>query len=457
MNLRKLALMTATCLLTVACLFFFSIKPAGSSTEISESNEITLLFSPLAAINHSAVPGQQFALNVSAYNVKSVHGYRMRIDYDSNLIKCLSVSEGRLFSNFGNTTFLYTIDDTLGEIQASANLTSPEAVATGNGSLIRLTFSILGSGETKIGFQDVSLYDSSGSPLPYVTIDGYFNNKLNVDFTMPIVLSLVTIASVFTFGKVEGKMKSLSDEREFRIQDVVLLVGFMSVMMFLIVFVRQITLILMVMFLFAYSMLLFTFAYVFSRNRWYIGILPPAVFILLYIFVRDSSIWTLYLSNIYGLVFAILITLYLAGLFTWKATAIFGVLLTGMDIVLVLVTGTMVQAAQTAMSLNLPVLVTLPLLPLIATGAGFSMLSLGLGDFFFAGLLGVQTAKRYGRRFALLTVVGMAISFFLFEVLLLNYLRQAFPGTLMIICGWAPLVIGKELAKKKPVTSAAQM
>jgi hypothetical protein len=28
---------------------------------------------------------------------------------------------------------------------------------------------------------------------------------------------------------------------------------------------------------------------------------------------------------------------------------------------------------------------------------------------------------------------------------------------LMIICGWAPLVIGKEIAKKKPVTSAAQM
>jgi hypothetical protein len=205
----------------------------------------------------------------------------------------------------------------------------------------------------------------------------------------------------------------------------------------------------MALYLFAYSMLLFTFTYLFSKSRWYLGILPPAGFVLLYVVfgvLLDDLLWTYYLANIFGLVFAVLITLYLVGLFTWRTTAIFGVLLTGMDITLVLVTRTMVEAAKVAVSLKLPVMVSLPLIP---PASGFSMLSLGLGDFFFAGLLGVQTFKKYGKRFAIMCAGGMTISFFIFEVALLNYWQIAFPGTLMIICGWAPLVIWKQLSVRK--------
>jgi hypothetical protein len=140
-----------------------------------------------------------------------------------------------------------------------------------------------------------------------------------------------------------------------------------------------------------------------------------------------------------------LITLYLAGLFNWKTTAVFGVLITAMDIVLVLVTKTMVQAASAAASLSLPVLVSLPLVPLITTGTGLLILSLGLGDFFFAGLLAIQTYKKYGKRLAIASVVGMTISFSIFEASILTYNIGAFPGTLMIICGWVPFVLVQTL------------
>jgi hypothetical protein len=220
-----------------------------------------------------------------------------------------------------------------------------------------------------------------------------------------------------------------------------MLVGLMVVMITVVVVVRQLSTILMVLFLFSYSLLLFTFGYLLSKNRWYIGVLAPAVFILLYAFLRDSFVWTYYLSNICGLVFAVMITLYLASLFNWKTTAVFGCLLTGMDIVLVLVTKTMVQAANAAASLSLPVLVSLPLFPLITTGTGVLMLSLGLGDFFFAGLLAVQTYKRYGRRLAFVSVIGMTVSFSIFEAFILTYRIGAFPGTLMIICGWIPFAL----------------
>ena len=272
------------------------------------------------------------------------------------------------------------------------------------------------------------------------------------DIAMPLTLFAVTLVSMLLNQKTEAKLKGTLEERKLGVWDAVLLVGMMSIMIFVIVFVRQISMVLMVMFLFAYSLLLFTFTYLFAKNRWYIGIIPPAIFVLLYVFFRffnESVIWNLYLVDVYGLVFAVLITLYLVSLFTWRATAIFGVLITVMDIILVLVTGTMVQAAEATRSLNLPVMVSIPLIPLEITSAGVMMMSLGLGDFFFAGLLGIQTFKRYGKRFAVLSVAAMTVSFFVFEVLLLVYLRRPFPGTLMIICGWAPLVLWKEFENRR--------
>ena len=271
---------------------------------------------------------------------------------------------------------------------------------------------------------------------------------MNFDLGMPITLFLVTLLSMFLSKKTEGKLKGSLEDREFQTRDTALLVGLMAVMITLVVFVQQISVIMMVLFLFAYSMLLFTFTYLFSKNRWYLGILPPAVFILLYVFLRDTGVWIYYLSNVYGLVFAVLITLYLATLFTWKTTAVFGVLITVMDIILVLVTKTMVEAANAAIHLSLPVLVSVPLIPLNITSNGILMMSLGLGDFFFAGLLAIQTFKQYGKRYAAVSAVAMTVSFFIFEALILTYQIRAFPGTLMIICGWVPLVLFKELQKR---------
>jgi hypothetical protein len=268
------------------------------------------------------------------------------------------------------------------------------------------------------------------------------------DIAMPLTLLAVTLVSLFLNEKTENKLKNTMQERQLGVWDAAMLVGVMAVMVYLIIFVREISLILMVLFLFAYSTLLFTFSYLFSKNRWYVGVIPPAVFILLFVFLRDTWVWTYFLSNVYALAFAVLITLYLVSLFSWKTTGVFGVLLTGMDIVLVFVTGTMIQAAKVTTGLRLPVMVSVPLIPPWPE-SGIAMMSLGLGDFFFAGLLAVQTLKRYGKRFSIVTAVGMTISFFIFEVLLLNFLRIPFAGTVMIITGWAPLVIIKELSKRK--------
>ncbi len=307
------------------------------------------------------------------------------------------------------------------------------------------------------------------------------------DVAMPLTLFMVTLLAMFLEEKVEGKLKGVLEERQFNVRDALLLVAAISVTVSLVVFIPQMAV--MIMFLFSYSMLLFIFTYLFSnfqkakaklfciaflvvsfpaatislfnfganstvaygalalfglfsftfiallyeerrantKERWYLAILPPALFICLYLFFSRTPIWFPYLLDLYGTVFAVLIILYLGSLFTWRTTLVFVGLLTVMDVILVLFTGTMVSAATHVSSLRLPVLVSLPTVPSIVTEWDVLYMSLGLGDFFFAGLISIQTMKKFGKELAVLSVITMCSSFFIFEILLLNYELRAFP------------------------------
>lgn len=325
------------------------------------------------------------------------------------------------------------------------------------------------------------------------------------DVAMPLTLFAVILVAMFLGKKVEAKLKSAFKEKEFRVRDAVFLVAAMGVTVSLIVFIPKTAV--ATLFLFSYSMLLFMFTYLFSdftkakaktffstslivsflvatislitsgansmvsygslaffclfgftflalqyeehrqgtEERWYLAVLPPASFICLYVFFSGTWLWFPYLLDVFGAVFAVLIILYLGSLFTWKTSLIFVGLLTVMDVILVFVTGSMVSAAKHVSGLGLPMLISVPTIPPIFTDWGVLYMSLGLGDFFFAGLIGIQTLKRFGRRFATASVVGMSLSFFAFETFMLNYEWRAFPGTLMIICGWIPVLIWRKL------------
>ncbi len=202
-----------------------------------------------------------------------------------------------------------------------------------------------------------------------------------------------------------------------------------------------------------------------AKERWYIAIQPPAIFLLLFIFFNllysgAVNVWQPFIMDVFGFTFAILIILYLGSMFTWKTVGLFAILLTILDIILVIGTGTMVDAAQTFTGLGLPVLVYLPNIPFVTTTTGAILLrGLGLGDFFFAGILAIQTYKKFGKKTAAISIVAMAVAFGLWEAFLYDILvllepivgRQigGFPGTLMIICGWAPIVAWQLIAQRR--------
>ena len=336
---------------------------------------------------------------------------------------------------------------------------------------------------------------------------------LTFDLSMPLVLLGVTVVSLLLSGRTEQKLKTAFEEREFKTRDAVLFVVLIAVAVSVVVFVPGYAL--LAVFLFSYSALLFTFSLLFSnmsrrraqgffvgvglaglaagvtalligsgpfrfylgyvslgfaffafaavvyeqfkaglKMRWHLAVSAPVLFLLVFFLFMygKNTLLGLVLLDVTGAMFAVFITLYLASLFTWKVTFIFAALLTVMDIILVLVTGFMVTAAEHVAGLGLPVLIVLPVFPpIFVTGGilGLQPLSLGLGDFFFAGTLATQTYKKFGRRVALVSAVAMALSFGAFEAALLSTDFGAFPGTLMIIIGWLPVVAWKLLSGRK--------
>ncbi len=333
------------------------------------------------------------------------------------------------------------------------------------------------------------------------------------DVSMPLLLLAVTLASLFLSKRIEPKLKTTFEEREFKTRDVVVFVVLIAVAVSIVVFVPQMALI--AIFLFSYSALLFTFSFLFSSlskqraqaffvligfaafaagtvallgvygdgllmfagglaavvlgafafvavvyeqfkkgasSRWYLAVFPPALFLITFFLFMYQSVplLSLVLIDVFGILFTVLITLYLASLFTWKVTFVFAALLTVMDIIMVLVTGFTVTAAGQLVGLNLPVMIFLPTIPLVVTSQGLGFMSLGLGDFFFAGTLATQTYKKYGRKVALISTVAMTLSFGVFEMILLSTtIFPAFPGTVMIIVGWLPVVSWKLVVERK--------
>jgi hypothetical protein len=348
------------------------------------------------------------------------------------------------------------------------------------------------------------------------------------DVLMPTILFVVAFAAMVLSRRAEAKLKATVEERQFKNRDVALLVVMIAVAVSIVMFVPSMAI--MALFLFSYSSLLYTVSYAFSgmrmkrldlfcgvfigasvlagaagffllfpidlrfygtiafagfaavsflllmyaqkdengKPKWYIGALPPVMFLMLFGFFNSTPIWFPYLLDVYGILFAILIVMYLGSLFNWRTVFIFAGFLTAMDIVLVWGTQTMVQAAEQVSGMGLPVLVAFPTIPLIYIKGGLLVMRLGLGDIFFSGILGTQTWKKFGKKTAALSLLTICTSFALFELILLNpelsslLPVRALPATLPIVLGWLPVVLVKIYQEKRnkpktqPVVAAVE-
>jgi len=260
---------------------------------------------------------------------------------------------------------------------------------------------------------------------------------LNV--SLSLTLFLITLAVSFFYTRYESKVQFLFGGRKFRLWDAVLFVAAMGIMVTILAFIPKLDII-KVFFLCVYSLVLFIFTYL-VVPKWYFAVLSPTVFVALYLLY-----WNIYLLNLFAVIFAIFASICLGTIFIWKTTAVFAALLTIMDIVHVLVTGFMVVSGEKILALGLPAMVIIPTFPSwFPRGVAF----LGLGDILLAGLLVIQTSKRYGRRFGIMTAIAIAAVFLLLETILLNFFAEYFPATVMVVCGWLTALGARHLYESR--------
>jgi hypothetical protein len=253
-----------------------------------------------------------------------------------------------------------------------------------------------------------------------------------VDVLLPSVLFLTGVIVVFLYSRLDEKVASLLGEKEFRLWHIILLVAAAGIMVTILIFIPDQSLLLL--FTFSYVAILFLFTYLFVP-KWYLAIVPPILFILLFLYY-----WNIYLFNFFAILFGISISIYMGNLFTWKTTAAFVSLLTIIDIIQVLVTRFTVASAEKLVELGMPVGIILPTFP-YPSGSTF----LGLGDIFLMGLLIIQNARKYGSKFGIATIVSIVVVFFLFQTTLLNSNIQNFPATVFVVSGWLTSLAAKYL------------
>ncbi|UCE29394.1 MAG: hypothetical protein JSV85_01280 [Candidatus Bathyarchaeota archaeon] len=259
-----------------------------------------------------------------------------------------------------------------------------------------------------------------------------------LDVSLPLALFLITASTLFFYTRIGKKLKSLLGGKELTTGHTVLLVVAMGAMVTILgwTIIQIPDMAIMVLFLYAYSMVLFLFTFLvvpesysgFARTQ--LAVLVPALFIGVYALFRHTYLWELYLLNFFAVVFAISISVYMGGLFSWKTTAIFVVLLTFMDLIQVFVTRFMVESSRRMVALQLPVMIIVPTFP----SEGYILL--GLGDIFLSGLLSIQTVQKYGRRFGFASVLTIALVFLLLETFLINSNFEFFPATVLVVSGW---------------------
>lgn len=270
---------------------------------------------------------------------------------------------------------------------------------------------------------------------------------MTFDLMLPTALILIALATILLYSKLEKRVKTLFEEKEFTIKDALLIVIAMGTMITVLVIVPSQAI--LVLFLWVFSVALFMITYLISQ-KWYLGFVGPVAFLGLYFLFKDTSVWNYYLLNLFAIFFIVFITVYVGSFFTWKTTFAFAAFLTIMDIIQVLGTGYMITTSKKILDLSLPIFIVLPTVPSLDV-----LMALGLGDLFLTGLLGIQTEKKYGRRFAIMAIVSMATVFGIVEAIMLTYFpHQGLPATVMIFGGWliavATRVSWKKLEEEMP-------
>jgi hypothetical protein len=122
----------------------------------------------------SVAAGATFPVDVNIANVSDLFAFAFDIGFTPGTLSAVSVTEGPFLGGGGTTFFLPgAIDNTSGTISFNADtLIGSIPGVSGSGTLAILDFTALSAGTSPINILNVSLLDSTLSPISSTTVNG---------------------------------------------------------------------------------------------------------------------------------------------------------------------------------------------------------------------------------------------------------------------------------------------
>jgi len=137
---------------------------------------------PPSIIDPSLIRGDTFKVNISITMADEVYAWSLNMSWDPTVLNVTEIYEGAFLNQEGayDTSFATKISQEEGYLHANCTLLGelPEASASGNGTLITVTFMVKNKGATVLRVSEATLLDYEGVKIHASTKDGYFSNVL---------------------------------------------------------------------------------------------------------------------------------------------------------------------------------------------------------------------------------------------------------------------------------------
>ena len=161
------------CLVLLVLLVYFASILGVRGPALGDS--VTEMFVNPAEI--STVVGATFEVKIDICNAAGVNAWEIFLYFDPVILGLKGYSSGGFLSWFGPVSQLMFSDKSiLGYVQAGQSLQplKPEG-ASGNDTLIKLVFDVVGIGNSALHLSNTALYNYTLGPIVHTTTDGFLN------------------------------------------------------------------------------------------------------------------------------------------------------------------------------------------------------------------------------------------------------------------------------------------
>jgi hypothetical protein len=162
----------------------------------------------------ATTPHETFTVDINISEAVGVNAWELYVHFDPTIIVASGYQSGGFLASVGTPFPLNVVNQSsLGYIQAGENLMAPGG-ADGNGTLLKLTFSSVGSGNCPIQLYNTKLYDTDLNELNHTTTDGAFVGlsnfgvDVNGDGSTDTYVNIDTNSSILT-----GFRYNITDKR----------------------------------------------------------------------------------------------------------------------------------------------------------------------------------------------------------------------------------------------------